>query len=80
MFDHVKAAIAAGVHVAFLSGNAVDGVVALSPNGVGACRTGRSRGSASSAATASDGARNDSPAQWKQHGPDPATLIGARTT
>src|SRR5206468_8238218 len=36
MYKNVKAAFDAGVHGAFFSGNAVDGVVAMLPNSVGA--------------------------------------------
>src|SRR5438034_9513692 len=35
MFQNVKAAIDSGVHAAFFSGNAVDGVVAMLPNSAG---------------------------------------------
>ncbi len=79
MFDHVKAAIAAGVHAAFLSGNAVDGVVAFSPNRRGIPHRAISR----IGKFGGDRERRDPQpfaGKWKQHGPDPATLMGARTT
>lgn len=77
MFNHVKAAVDAGVNAAFFSGNAVDGVVAISPSAAGAPNRIISRvgnfGVFERELRQFEG-------KWKQHGPDPATLMGARTT
>ena len=77
MFDNVKAARDAGVNLAFFSGNSVDGVVPLWPNAQGQphrviARVGKF-GTQRSALERFAG-------RWTQHGPDPATLIGAHTT
>jgi hypothetical protein len=79
MFRNVKAAIDGGVHAAFFSGNAVDGVVAILPNGAGVPNRAISR------VGKFGGDRERRRAQqfagkWKQHGPDPRLLMGARTT
>jgi hypothetical protein len=79
MYDNVKAALAAGVHAAFLSGNAVDGVVAMLPNHAGVPDRAISR------VGKFGGDRERRRAQqyagkWTQHGPDPRLLMGARTT
>ena len=77
MFQNVKSAIAAGVNAAFLSGNSCDGVLAFYPSSAGApdriiSRIGKF-GSADPDIKRYEG-------KWKQHGPDPAMLMGARTT
>src|SRR5262245_8859181 len=79
MFQNVKAAIDGGVHAAFFSGNAVDGVVAMLPNSAGVPHRAISR------IGKFGGDRERRRAQqfagkWKQHGPDPRLLMGARTT
>jgi hypothetical protein len=77
MFDNVKAARDAGVNLAFFSGNSVDGVVPLWPNAQGQPHRVISRvgkfGTRRAALERFAGA-------WTWHGPDPATLMGARTT
>jgi hypothetical protein len=78
MYDHVQAAIEAGIHAAFFSGNAVDGVLEVLPSAAGAenrtiGRIGKFGGAES------EGNRSYSQ-PWRQHGPDPAMLMGARTT
>ena len=80
MYDHVKKAIDAGVNAAFFSGNSVDGVLDIRPGGAGTAnrtieRIGKFGGSNSDRDRAAEKAK-----QWKQHGPDPALLMGARTT
>jgi N,N-dimethylformamidase beta subunit-like protein len=78
MYDHVKQAIDAGVNAAFFCGNSVDGVLDI-------------RGGKNSAANrviervGKFGGPNSQreltfKAPWKEHGPDPAALMGARTT
>ena len=79
MFDHVKAALAAGVHAAFFSGNAVDGVVAILTNHAGVpdraiSRVGKFGGDRERRRAQRFAGR------WTQHGPDPRLLMGARTT
>jgi hypothetical protein len=78
MFQNVKNAIDGGVHAAFFSGNSVDGVIEVLPNAAGAPyrtigRIGKFAGVDSERERAYEG-------KWKQHGPDPALLMGARTT
>ena len=77
MYENVRSAIAAGVHAAFFSGNSVDGVIPLLPSGSGAPHRVISR-------IGKFGPRPDElekyAGRWKQHGPDPARLMGARTT
>jgi hypothetical protein len=77
MFDHVKAAVAAGVNAAFFSGNAVDGVIEFRPNSAGKphrsfSRIGKFGGD--------DPEIKHYAGKWKKHGPNPALLMGARTT
>lgn len=79
MFRNVKAAIDGGVHAAFFSGNSVDGVVAMLPNSAGVpnrriSRVGKFGGDRERRRAQQFAGR------WKQHGPDPRTLMGARTT
>ncbi len=86
MYDHVKQAIDAGVNAAFFSGNSVDGVLDIRPNAAGVPhrtieRVGKFGGATSERERRfeSDG-REPAGANWKQHGPDPALLMGAGTT
>lgn len=78
MYNHVKAAIDAGVHAAFFSGNSVDGVLDIRagknglPNRV-IERVGKFGGPNSERER---GFRTP----WKWHGPDSAALMGAQTT
>lgn len=76
MFANVQAAVAAGVNAAFLSGNAVDGVVPLRPSARGEPHRIISRvgkfGRQRRALSRYTG--------WTQHGPDSALLMGAHTT
>jgi hypothetical protein len=69
MFDHVQAAVAAGVNAAFFSGNAVDGLIRIS--GRAFSRVGKF-GPFEHELKAHAG--------WTEHGPNPALLMGARTT
>lgn len=76
MFNHVKAAIAAGVNALFFCGNSVDGHIPLWPSSSGEphrviTRLGK---------FGSIGRSEQFSGRWKQHGPDAATLMGARTT
>jgi hypothetical protein len=81
MFRNVKAALEAGVHAAFFSGNAVDGVVALHANGNGAANRWIERVGTFGGALPDRRAREEKhAARWKQHGPDPRAIMGARTT
>ena len=77
MFNNVKAAVDAGVNAAFFSGNAVDGVVHFYPNRGGVLNRSISR-------IGKFGPFEDELKQfanrWKRHGPNPATLMGARST
>ena len=77
MFDHVSAAVSAGVHAAFLCGNSCDGLIEFHPNAQGA----RDR-SFSRIGTFGGPDRGPDPfaGKWKRHGPNPAALMGARTT
>jgi hypothetical protein len=77
MFDHVRAAISGGVNAAFLCGNSCDGLIEF--------HRGPGDTSPRSFSRIGQFGRNDSPTdpfagQWKAHGPDPAMLMGARTT
>lgn len=78
MFQNVKAAVDAGLHAAFFGGNSVDGVVDIRKSGAGVphrviSRIGKFGGV--------DPSREPEYAKaWTRHGPDPATLMGARTT
>lgn len=70
MYQNVQAAIEAGTSAGFFSGNAVDGVVEI-PGGRAITRVGKFGG---------DIVPRKQPLPWKQHGPDPALLMGARST
>jgi hypothetical protein len=78
MYDHVKRAIEAGVNVAFLCGNSVDGVLDIRASGSGAAnrtieRIGKFGGNLSPREQTYE-------TPWKQHGPSAAELMGAGTT
>jgi hypothetical protein len=80
MYQNVKRAIDAGVNAAFFSGNAVDGVIDIRAGSSGAAdrtieRIGKFGGANSDRDRTAEKAK-----QWKKHGPDPALLMGARTT
>jgi hypothetical protein len=78
MYENVRAAIAAGVNAAFLSGNSVDGRIEVLPNAKGV--PGRAIGRIGKfGGERSPRDRSYAP-RWKAHGPDPALLMGARTT
>jgi len=77
MFDHVKAAVDSGVHAAFLSGNSCDGLIEFHPGPDqqplrSFSRIGKFHPNRLDLANFG--------LQWKRHGPDPATLMGARST
>jgi hypothetical protein len=78
MYDNVKAAIDAGVHAAFFCGNSVDGVLEVLPNAAGAPYRTIGRIGKFGGPHAESDRREKKP--WKEHGPDPALLMGARTT
>ncbi len=78
MYDHVKAAIEAGVNAAFFSGNSVDGVLEILPNAAGQPHRTIGRIGKFGGPHAESDRREKKP--WKRHGPDPALLMGARTT
>lgn len=77
MYRNAKKAIDAGVHAAFFSGNAVDGVIEILSNSAGV--PGRTIGRIGQFGF-DDPRVKRLQANWKQHGPDPALLMGARTT
>jgi hypothetical protein len=77
MFNNVKAAVDSGVNAAFLSGNACDGRIEFSANSAGVPNRALSR-------IGKFGVRDSELEQfsgkWKEHGPNPALLMGARST
>lgn len=77
MYRHAKDAIDNGMHAAFLSGNAVDGVIEVVPNAAG--QPHRTIGRIGKFGGGDDDDRRYA-GKWKRHGPDPALLMGARTT
>jgi hypothetical protein len=77
MYRNAKAAVDTGVHAAFLSGNAVDGVIEILPNSEGVPN--RAIGRIGQFGFADPRAKRLQ-AKWKQHGPKPELLMGARTT
>lgn len=77
MYDHVKATIDAGVNAAFFSGNSVDGVLAITPSGRGVPNRVISRVGKFGF---DDPEVKQFQGKWKQHGPNPSSLMGARTT
>jgi N,N-dimethylformamidase beta subunit-like, C-terminal len=78
MYQNVQQAIHSGVHAAFLSGNAVDGVIDVRPNADGAPARTIERIGQFGGARSRRQQSYEKP--WKEHGPDPALLMGARTT
>ena len=77
MHQNVKRAIEAGIHAAFFCGNSVDGVIEVLPNAAGVPfrtigRIGKFGGA--------DSERERQYKGWKKHGPDPALLMGVKTT
>jgi len=78
MYQNVKRAIDSGVSAAFFSGNAVDGMLEIRANAAGVPnRTIERIGKFGGAFSERDLSFK---IPWKQHGPDPALLMGARTT
>ncbi|MEK7686494.1 MAG: N,N-dimethylformamidase beta subunit family domain-containing protein [Verrucomicrobiota bacterium] len=77
MFNHVKAAVEAGVQAAFFSGNAVDGLIAFFPNRNGVPHRALTR---LGKFGPYDHELKNFAGRWKQHGPNPAILMGARST
>ena len=86
MYDHVKAAVGAGVNAAFLSGNSVRGLIPMLPSGAGVPHRVISR-----IGTFGDFGRNDPGAKeivkrfpevgrFRATGPDEALLMGAAST
>jgi hypothetical protein len=78
MFSNVvRAVTAGGVDAAFFSGNSVDGLISISRNSLGQLHRTISRigkfGTFERELKEFEG-------KWKQHGPDPALLMGARST
>jgi hypothetical protein len=78
MYDHVKKAIDGGMHAAFFSGNSVDGVIEVRPSASGEHNRTIGRVGKFGGPHAESDRRERKP--WKRHGPDPALLMGARTT
>jgi len=76
MYRNVKAAIDGGVHAAFFCGNSVDGRIDVRPNAAGAA--GRTIERIGKFGGPNGERRYEKP--WKEHGPDPSLLMGARTT
>lgn len=79
MFKNVQAALSAGVHAAFLSGNSVDGVVAVLPNSAKVAHRAISRIGKFGGDRETERSKAYAD-KWKEHGPDPRRLMGARTT
>jgi len=77
MFENALAAVRAGVNAAFFCGNSVDGVIDVRPSGAGVPHRTISRVGAFGGAYWK---RDTFEGKWKRHGPDPALLMGARTT
>jgi hypothetical protein len=81
MFDNVKNAIAAGVNVAFLSGNTCCGVIPFLPSGRGTPHRVISRiGQFGPIQDAAANGEFPELRQLQHNGPNEATLIGARST
>lgn len=78
MFRNVQAAVAAGRHAAFLGGNSVDGVIDIRPSGAGEAHRVIARIGKFGGVDPARERRYEKP--WTRHGPDPALLMGARTT
>ncbi|MGH7128537.1 MAG: N,N-dimethylformamidase beta subunit family domain-containing protein, partial [Planctomycetaceae bacterium] len=78
MYQSAKRAIEGGVHAAFFSGNAVDGVIDIRPNAAGV--PGRTIERVGKFGGVDSERERQYEQKWTQHGPDPALLMGARTT
>ncbi|HYE97603.1 MAG TPA: N,N-dimethylformamidase beta subunit family domain-containing protein [Planctomycetota bacterium] len=70
MFENVRKAVDDGLHAAFLCGNSVDGLIDV--RGRGFSRVGKFG--------AFEHEIRRYGGRWTRHGPDPATLMGARST
>jgi hypothetical protein len=77
MFNNVKAAVSGGSNAAFLSGNSCDGLLEFYPSGQGAPNRVISR---IGKFGMDDPDIDRFAGKWKRHGPNPATLMGARST
>lgn len=77
MFNNVKAAVANGMNAAFLSGNSCDGLIEFFPSAAGTPHRIISR---IGKFGMDDPDIDRFAGQWKRHGPNPATLMGARST
>lgn len=73
MFDNVRAAIGSGVNAAFLCGNSVDGLIEFHDQNA------RSFSRIGKFGPLDEDIKNFG-TKWKRHAPNPATLMGARTT
>jgi hypothetical protein len=77
MFNNVKAAVDAGVNAAFLCGNSCDGLLEFYPSAAGTPNRVISR---IGKFGMDDPDIDRFAGKWKRHGPNPATLMGARST
>jgi len=77
MFDNLKAAIDSGVNAAFFSGNSVDGLLHILPSAAAEPRRIITRVGKFGVFDHEMKKFGD---RWKEHGPNPATLMGARST
>jgi hypothetical protein len=77
MFDHVQGAVNAGVSAAFFSGNSVDGLLDITPGARGVPNRVISR---IGKFGFDDPEVKQFQGKWKRHGPNPSSLMGARTT
>ena len=77
MFNNVKSAVSAGANAAFLSGNSCDGLLEFYPSGAAVPNRVISR---IGKFGVDDPDINRFAGKWKRHGPNPATLMGARST
>ncbi len=77
MFNHAMAAVRSGVNAAFLSGNAVDGLVRFHADSAGVPHRSISRVGKFGPF---DHEVKRFGERWKEHGPNPASLMGARST
>ena len=77
MFNNVKSAVSAGANAAFLSGNSCDGLLEFYPSGAAVPNRVISR---IGKFGMDDPEINRFAGKWKRHGPNPATLMGARST
>jgi hypothetical protein len=77
MFNNVKSAVSTGTNAAFLSGNSCDGLLEFYPSGAAVPNRVISR---IGKFGMEDPDLKRFAGQWKRHGPNPATLMGARST